>query len=758
MDTSELQEVSEENSVLEQAAEVEDAFRRGVEELAGDIAASVSPERIKKAIAAALTQTPGEEGSRSLSGDELARSMEQVFAQHLVTDEFAERVSQLAGEVAGELLGAHVEAALKEHESSEAFSGRVRDIASSSVGEMVAEKLTGPELTSRIREVAEAALEERLAGALSEALGSVPDESAIRETASEVVNAALTGDDLDLAVRQIATRVVAENPSPSAEEIARSAAESISATVDEALEEKLAPALDGKLSAALGRYSTSEELAEAITEKVTAGVAPALEALSSAVSSEQLEKTAAELREAQTEAQTAVRQKIDDLDERVTLLSSNLEDAQGVLEEKLAAEISAALEKQEGSEDLEARIREVAGEVAAGLVSEVESKLGELPGSEDVRALSEEVARKVVSETVSERLAELPDAEAVRATAQEVAREVVSEVVSEKLAGLPDEDAIRAMAGEVAGDAVLPIVEEKLKNGLSQQLKSEELSAMVTRAAREVAAELLGARVSKLENDIENKLGREDLEGPAEELRRKTSELSAELEGLRSELGEGASKSLAKAGEQVKSMGESVAAMASFLQDTSLFNQRLNRLDLSLERMAPPEQVNDQIQSLYQDVAAAAEKFQNLPAAEVVKGAARETLESAMKHLQAVEQEQAEKVSEQRLRALIREETGGFDREALSARIDEKIKEVVVEMIRSGDLQDQIKGLVRRSTERKVVPASVKVDSSDVLKELVDSDDFKIALDERFRTMLEYLKMDVMPREVKKILKEHAEG
>jgi hypothetical protein len=909
MDTSELQEVSGEDAALEQAselstapesdnAEAEDAFRRQVEVLAGDIAASVSPDRIKKAIAAALTQTPGEDGGRSLSGDKLAKTMERVFAQHLVTDEFGERVSQLAGEVAGELLGAHVEEALKEFESSEAFTGRVRDIAASSVGELVAEQLTGPELTSRIREIAGASLEERLGDAISEALTSVPDEAAIHETAREVVSEALAGDDLDLTIRQIANKVVAENPPPSAEEIARSAAKGVRAAVDEVLQEKLGPALSEKLSTALPEYSASEELAAVITERVEAGVAPVLETVSGAVSSEQLEKAAAELREAQSEAQ----QKIDYLGQRVALVSSNLEEAQGAMEEKLTAEISAALEGQVAGEELEARIRELArdiseevagakladlpdearirelateaaaqavaegigdrlddlpdeekicaaareeagtmvaevlaeklvavpdeeqvrllaGEVAAQLVSEVESKLGQLPGSEEIRALAEEVAgkaaaagleeqlaelpdsdtvrataqevarevvsevvtekladlpdaenirataqevaRKVVSETVSEQLADLPDAEKVRATAGEVAREVVAEVVSEKLAGLPDEDAIRALAGEVAGDAALPIVEEKLKSALAEQLNSEELSTRINRVAREVAAELLGARVNKLENDIENKLGREDLEGPAEELRKKTSELSAGLEALRSELGEGASKSLAEAGEQVKSMGESVAAMASFLHDTTLFNQRLNSLDLSLERMAPPEQVNDQIQTLYQDVAAAAEKFQNLPAAEVVKLAARETLEGAMKHLQAVEQEQTAKTSEQRLRALVREETGGFDRDALIGRIDEKIKEVVVEMIRSGDLQDQIKGLVRRSTERKVAPAPagpVKVDSSEVLKELVDSDDFKIALDERFRTMLEYLKMDVMPRQVKKILKEQAEG
>jgi hypothetical protein len=196
--------------------------------------------------------------------------------------------------------------------------------------------------------------------------------------------------------------------------------------------------------------------------------------------------------------------------------------------------------------------------------------------------------------------------------------------------------------------------------------------------------------------------------------------------------------------------------MVVFLQDTAILNQRLNRLDLSLDRMIPAGELDSQIQDLYQEVASAAEKFQKLPGAEAIKGAAKQSLEHALQHLQAVEAEQSNKSSEGRLRQIVREETGGFDRDALNARIDAKIKEVVLEMIRSGDLQEQIKGLVRRGTERRAVPA--KVDATEVLKELVDGDDFKVALDERFRTMLDYLKTDVMPRQVKKILKEQAGG
>ncbi len=840
MDTSELQEATGHDEAS--GVNAEQIFRQQVEELAGDIAASVSTDRIKKAVAAALTHIPSENDARPLSGEDLAKRMEGVFAQHLVTDEFAERVSQLAGEAAGELLGAHVEEALKEHESSDAFTGRVRDIAASSVGELVSDKLTGPELVARVRETAEEVVAQKLQTAISEALAGVPDEAAVCQAAGKVVGEAINGDDLALVVREIASNVVAESPPADPEELARSAAAGVSNAVEEALSAKLGLAVSEKLSAALAAFTASEELAAAISERVEAGVAPALQAVSEAVGAEQFESAAAEIKEAQARVQESVR----GLTERVDQVTSSVAEAQGDLERKLTSEISSALEGQVAGDEFEAKVKSIAGEVAAEAVSAalseklagvpseesvrsiaqsaatnavaegISEKLGDLPDAESVRVTAREVAEGLVAENVNEKLAGVPDAEQVRSTAREVAESVVaeslgeklanvpdeaavrsaarevaesvvSESVSDKLADLPDEARIRALAGEVATESAGPVVEEKVRAALAEQLSSEELSERITRVAREVTAEVLGARVSKLEDEVEQRVKSGELRAELEpvlakageavsvaeldakvgefeaagaEIKKQTSELAEALEGVKAGGAESSSK-LQEIAEQVRTLNDSVETVAAFIEDTGLFSQRLGRLDLSLERTTPSEQVDDQIQTLYQDVAAAAEKFQNLPAAEKIKDAAKNSLEHALKHLQAVEAEQTQKSSEQRLRQIVREETGGFDRDALNARIDEKIKEVVVEMIRSGDLQDQIKGLVRRSTERRPAPAAAapaKVDTGEVLKELVDSDDFKVALDERFRTMLEYLKMDVMPRQVKKILKEQADG
>jgi hypothetical protein len=43
--------------------------------------------------------------------------------------------------------------------------------------------------------------------------------------------------------------------------------------------------------------------------------------------------------------------------------------------------------------------------------------------------------------------------------------------------------------------------------------------------------------------------------------------------------------------------------------------------------------------------------------------------------------------------------------------------------------------------------------SPEFCQKIVGSDDFKIALDDRFRTMLDYLKTDEIPKQVRKGLK-----
>jgi len=122
------------------------------------------------------------------------------------------------------------------------------------------------------------------------------------------------------------------------------------------------------------------------------------------------------------------------------------------------------------------------------------------------------------------------------------------------------------------------------------------------------------------------------------------------------------------------------------------------------------------------------------------------------------------------------EGSGGFDLVELREQVERQVKEGIADMLHTGDLKAELGSLVSKgikaaqhqeltstrmlrlkdvqaATDPDKVQAAVPEEQVDeLLQRIVSSDDFKVAIDDRFRTMLDYIKADVIPKQVKKHL------
>jgi hypothetical protein len=320
-----------------------------------------------------------------------------------------------------------------------------------------------------------------------------------------------------------------------------------------------------------------------------------------------------------------------------------------------------------------------------------------------------------------------------------------------------------------------------------------------------VSADIFGVRLTKIEHDLEEKAGAGDLEkgleglragmASAEDLDRRAGELESaragleeklsglgeELEKLRTVTSE-ADEEAGQLAEKVSIEEEKSGALTVLLGAILKIHLRVTRLDMSLERLADAGSVQADIEEITRLVSETREKLSATTGTERIGDTAEEVLEDAMERVREIESELAEARGEVRLRALIREETGGMGKEDLLAQSEEQLRDIVAEMIRTGELHKQLKTIVRRGTERRTpaegggamprgrwltvkdegdalpgasdVGATPSASVDELLQKVVSSDDFKIALDERVRTMLEYLKTDAITRQFKKLFKE----
>jgi hypothetical protein len=135
----------------------------------------------------------------------------------------------------------------------------------------------------------------------------------------------------------------------------------------------------------------------------------------------------------------------------------------------------------------------------------------------------------------------------------------------------------------------------------------------------------------------------------------------------------------------------------------------------------------------------------------------------------------------ERIRHVAASETGEMDLTDLREKVAGLVKSCVAEALQGGEIAEQVRVVVQQVVSRQEVTstrmlrlkdlktasdpgqvqeaealaeASGPPQPHEILQDLVESDGFKIALDDRFRTMLEYLKSDVIPRQVKKILED----
>jgi hypothetical protein len=437
---------------------------------------------------------------------------------------------------------------------------------------------------------------------------------------------------------------------------------------------------------------------------------------------------------------------------------------------------------------------------------------------ESVRRLVPETVTPVISErigaAIAEHLVSDPLERRVKDLAGRVAGDMVRARLEEALAAHTSGESLAARVREISGEVSTAVADRRIAEAIARHLASDEFGEKVRSLACAAAADVLGVRMSRVEEDLARRVEEGCLENELEALRsaiaarasradverldvaaqRTREELTSAVTELRSGLDKEVRTALDAVGASCKELAQrlarqeaDVAALPHCLEAIGVVHQRLNRLDQSLDRLPPAEQTNAEIAALRKLISEAGDSLNEGEAGGEVTGlrtVARQSLQQAGAHLEQIEAELEQSGAESRLRALIREETGGLDHDALRERIDERLRTVVLEMIRGGELQEQLKVSVRKAmsgppqtgrregTRRFVkgggmdLPGLAEDDSAvpapaapagdladDVLHRIIENDSFKLALDERFRIMLDYLRSEAIPEAVSKALK-----
>jgi hypothetical protein len=188
----------------------------------------------------------------------------------------------------------------------------------------------------------------------------------------------------------------------------------------------------------------------------------------------------------------------------------------------------------------------------------------------------------------------------------------------------------------------------------------------------------------------------------------------------------------------------------------------------SLETLLAAPELGERIRG---EVGAAAEQVQ-AAAAEQVQSAVAEQVQSAVaERVRAAVAEAVAAEVEKTATAVPPEgaAAAGVSREEMG----QEVRKALAEMVDSGALKNQIQAMVKKAARQREVtrtrvmrvgektPEGAEIDAArpatideELLRKVVDSDDFKAALDQRFRAVLDYLRTEVIPREIEK----HAGG
>jgi hypothetical protein len=721
------------------------------EDRVGEIAAAAAAEKVD----AAVRGIPDEERIRELAGqiaaEKLAAAAEQLGGTPDESD-----IREIAAAVAEEQVRAAVEALPGEERVVE-----IAAAAAAAAGEKVDAVLGELPDENKVRELAAAVAEERV----GDALKGLPGEEQLRELAADVAAAkiaevagSLPGDEQ---IRELAAEVSAEKMSEALsdlpdEERVRALAEELSERkVGEALGRQLegddfaarvkdltVALLDEKLSGAQAesngsvpgedriRELAAEVVSDRVSGRVLAGfIQDVLEKLQASgqmpggggISKQQAEQLDERLREfgaTQAELRNAVR----GLRETQTVSGGGEAD-----KSQLEAHVRSLLRSYTSSEALAERIAEVAGTI---------SEPAEGEGGPRTREMIDQLVAERVSASVEQELTDEKLAAGLRAAVGAALSERLgasleaytsSEALAERIAELSSGGASAASAAPA---------------GLSEDLL--ERLAKLEEGLEVLPSYLQGtARMYQRLNSLEKNLGRmpdsEQVEEEISELRRQVTNSAEKLSDM-------------PASQTVREMAKS--ALAETLE-------QLDRLEAEHSEGRAGEQLRKLIHREVEAAAAAGGKVDHEEIAKVL-GALMGTPQFA------------EKIEGLLPAPEPQVEPAGPDPADIREEVEKRVGNALAEMLHGDELKAELGSLVgmavknaqhheltsTRMLRLKDVQAAINPDEvqaavpdeqvDELLQRIVSSDDFKVAIDDRFRTMLDYIKSDVIPKQIKK--------
>ncbi len=784
-------------------------MRAGIpgEERIREIAAGVAVERVAEALGA----LPDEERIRSLACEVVERRMEEAAAETLDESQVralaaevygqqgpdADAVREIAGAVAaervaglaseervGELLSEKVDGLIGEEQVRELLARQVDGLAGEDRVRALAAEVCGQQAldADAVREIAAAvaaegvaglAREERVGELLSEKVDGLIGEERVRELIAQQV-AGLAGEGR---VRALAAEVYAQQ-GPDADAV-REIAEAVAAErfAGLASEERVAELLSERVDGLIGEERVRELIAQQVAGSLDAmdfsavvrsaaedAVEKALSAgglVTSEVLAERLREATSGLdRSAELEA---LRTEMRTLREAAPETESGVDEAQvralvgDEVGKAVAERLNTALESYTSSEALSARIAEIARSAAG-------------PVDEKIAAHVDELVEEAVADRVRAAVEVHLAGDGIAAQMQTAVSTALGERLGQALEAYTSSEALAARIDELIGDSVT--------NAVGEQLASEEFETRFRALGRGAAGEAVSGAVSdedaerlrKLEGSLEALPAY--LQGTARIYQRlngleKSLERMPQSEHVEEEISE-LRKQVASTAEKISDMPgpQTVREMAeSALTDTL---EHIDRLEAEHSEGRAGEHLRELIR---REVASAAPGGGKVDHEEIAKvlGALMGTPQFSEKLKKLLPAQEAPAA-------------GAVDAAALQEEVEKQVEKGIADMLSSGELKAALGSLVSKgiktvqhqeqtstrmlrlkdvqaATDPQNVQSAVPQDQVDeLLQQIVSSDDFKVAIDDRFRTMLDYIKADIIPKQVKKHMETQGDG
>jgi len=393
----------------------------------------------------------------------------------------------------------------------------------------------------------------------------------------------------------------------------------------------------------------------------------------------------------------------------------------------------------------EAAVRSIAADVAASaapqldenrLSAVIDEKIAAVAGKSD--GVDEAAVKSIVEDTVAESLAEfyrripkspqLKDviAQAVKDAAPaeghpvahvdpEALRPVIEQIIQARMADMPqpspaaEPEALRPLIEQVVREVapqVVPAGAELSPEAVSQAVEGQLLSLL---SDPEYIKNLLPIPEGLDVEKIEKIARREGVQAVVQIF--DSEEFAKRVNSAIGDRGAAAGSP----GDMAETVRKEVRGALVELMESDLFNEKVGLV-------------------ITQQMAGAGGAPDGEAAAALAANAADEIRQDLAARMEKVEQALPEIVA----RVIAEKGGAGADMSA----IEEKITAVVANKV-LGDKLDPA-----------LIQAEIKNQTPEVVKEIANSDEFKVLLDDKFKVILNYLKQDVIPKQVKKLLKD----